>query len=102
MDIEPTITFFERLIATGAVPPNVIRFVVDSGGPDTVPRIFWECFATKGFLDVLVDEMRVRIGPPLDSEDEHTRQMRKGYRQILIDQKAAIEAKIKETEGWDE
>lgn len=101
MDIEPTLTFFERLIATGAVPPNVVRFVVDSGGPDTVPRIYWECFATKGFLDVLVDEMRVRIGPPTDFEDDHVKALRKGYRQTLMDQRAAIDAKLKETEGWE-
>jgi len=102
MDIEPTITFFEKLVATGAVPPNVVRFVVDSGGPDTVPRIFWECFATKGFLDVLVDEMRVRIGPPTEAETADIREMRKSYRQILIQRKEALERKIKETEGWDE
>lgn len=102
MDIEPTLTFFEKLVATGAVPPNVIRFVVDSGGPDTVPRVYWETFATKGFLDVLVDEMRVRIGPPTQSETEHIRELRKSYRQTLIERKSALEEKIRETEGWDE
>ena len=102
MDIEPTLTFFEKLVATGAVPPNVVRFVVDSGSPSSVPKIYWECFATRGFLDVLVDEMRIRIGAPREVETEEIREMRKSYRQILIQRKEALEAKIKETEGWDE
>ena len=101
MDIEPTITFFDHLVATGAVPPNVIRFVIDSGPPDSVPKIYWECFATKGLLDVIVDELRVRIGPPLPDENEDIKNLRKSYRQILLDRKEALEKKLEEIAGWD-
>ena len=52
---------WNKLKATGVVPENVRRFVIDSGAPGEPMRMYWETFADEHFLEVLLDEVALKI-----------------------------------------
>jgi hypothetical protein len=46
-----------RLHAAGLLPAHARRFIIDSGYPDGVVTIYWECFGDEEFLSELIDEL---------------------------------------------
>lgn len=59
----------QRLKAAGLLPQNCRRFVIDSGEPDGVVKIYWECFADPATMDVVLDAM-LSFKPPAISQTE--------------------------------
>lgn len=46
---------FKKLVEAGLVPARVRRFVIDSGPPDGVAKIYYNTFPTSEEFEALID-----------------------------------------------
>ena len=51
------VDFWKMLHGRGLIPPNVRRFIIDSGEPGGVVKIYFDCFAEPNMLEAFVEEL---------------------------------------------
>lgn len=55
--------FWEKMVEAGLVPPLVSRFVIDSGNPGDVVKIYYDCFADSEMLNATFDHLIKELPP---------------------------------------
>lgn len=49
--------FVHEMVSRGLIPPGTTRFIIDSGNPDGVVRIYWSAFADVDLLEAIFNRV---------------------------------------------